>query len=134
MLPWNDWSLDFDQRLPIYSQITDRFCRALVKGEIAPSNRVPSIRESAIALKVNANTVQRAYQELERMQLIFSRRGTGYFVTEDTNMVQQVRIDMAEESMKGFLSQMRALGFSDGQIIERLSQVMKGGTEDVIDD
>jgi len=106
----------FDERSPIYEQIVTQFCRALIKGELQPAQRIPSIRELAMQLKVNTNTVQRAYQEMERRQLIFSKRGTGYFITEGKEMVQAIKTEMVKDVVSRFLEEMRALGFDDSQI------------------
>ena len=106
----------FDERSPIYEQIVAQFCRSLIKGELLPADRIPSIREVAMQLQVNTNTVQRAYQEMERRQLIYSKRGTGYFITEGKDMVQGIKNEMVQEAVERFLEEMRALGFSDDEI------------------
>jgi len=111
------WQNNFNERAPIYEQIVTQFCRGLIKGELSPSDRIPSIRELALQLQVNTNTVQRAYQEMERRQLIFSRRGTGYFIAEDTNMVSEIKTEMLKDVVTRFLDEMRALGYQDIQII-----------------
>ena len=129
MSSWEKWNTDFNDRLPIYQQIIDRFCRSFVKKEIPPGDRIPSIRDMALILKVNANTIQRVYQEMERKELIFSRRGTGYFVTEDSNMVQRIQRDMAQDSTGRFLEEMRSLGYTDRQILTEISHRMEGETK-----
>lgn len=129
MFDWKNWDTTFSDRQPIYQQIIDRFCHSLAKKEILPGERIPSIRDMALILKVNANTIQRVYQEMERGELIFSKRGTGYFVTEDSNMITNIQKDMAMESMMRFLREMRALGFTNQQIITQLDQCMKGETD-----
>ena len=127
MNPWENWSTDFDERAPIYSQIVILFCRSFVKGEIKAGDRIPSIRDMALTLKVNANTIQRTYQEMERSELINSKRGTGYFFTEDKGMIEKISNSMARESMTRFLKEMRALGYPDKQIINELEDLIKGG-------
>lgn len=127
MNPWENWSTDFDERTPIYGQIVTLFCRSFVTGEIKTGDRIPSIRDMAMILKVNANTIQRAYQEMERGELISSKRGTGYFFTEDNSMVEKISNSMARESVTRFLEEMRALGYSDKQIISELENLIKGG-------
>jgi len=67
-------------------------------------------------LKVNTNTVQRAYQEMERRQLIYSKRGTGYFITEGENMVQEIKTEIVKDVVSRFIEEMRSLGFEDNQI------------------
>ena len=120
----------FNDSKPIYSQIISRLTRSFARGEINPGERIPSIRELALRMKVNANTVQRVYQEMERDGLIESKRGTGYFFTEDYGMVEKVNARLACEAINVFLEEMRALGYADGLIIEKLKSRMKGGETD----
>jgi len=127
MLPSNTWQARFDERLPIYEQIVQRFCRGLVSGELQPAQRVPSIRDLALELGVNTNTVQRAYQEMERSELIYSKRGTGYFIVEDEGIVRGIRSEMVARAVAGFLEEMYSLGFEDAAILEELQKQMKGG-------
>ena len=124
---WERWSLAFDDRMPIYRQIILQFSRAFVRGDIRPGDRIPSIRELSADLKVNTNTVQRVYQEMERDGLISSKRGTGYFFTEDTNMTEKIRRALAYDSLSRFVEEMRALGCEDGEILAHLKLYMEGG-------
>ena len=129
---WDKWNLDFDDRLPIYRQIKLRFSRAFVRGEIVLGARVPSIRDMSTVLKVNANTMQRVYQEMERDGLIFSKRGTGYFFTEDDTMLENTRRALAFESLRRFVDEMRELGCVDEDIVNELVNYMKGsGQSDI---
>jgi DNA-binding transcriptional regulator YhcF (GntR family) len=121
---WEGFSADFDDKTPIYSQIIALFSRSFVRGEIGAGERIPSIREMALKLRVNANTMQRVYQEMERDRLIVSKRGTGYFFTEDMGMIEQVSNSMASGAIAKFLEEMRGLGYSDNQIITELKNRM----------
>ena len=123
---WERWSLTFDDRMPIYRQIILQFNRAFVRGDIKPEERIPSIRELSALLKVNTNTIQRVYQEMERDGLISSRRGTGYFYTEDIKMIEKTRKTLAMESLQRFVEEMRALGCNDSEILDELATYMKG--------
>jgi len=123
---WHQWSLAFDDRMPIYSQIVLQFSRAFVRGDISPGGRIPSIRELSALLKVNTNTIQRSYQEMERDGLISSRRGTGYFFTEDLSMTEKIQKALAQESLKRFVEEMRALGCADRDILDELTSYMGG--------
>ena len=126
---WEQWSLAFDDRMPIYRQIILQFNQAFVRGEIRPGERIPSIREMSAFLKVNTNTVQRVYQEMERDELINSKRGTGYFFTEDLKMTEKTRRNLAMDSLRRFVDEMRALGCSDKDILNELEIYMKGGKQ-----
>jgi GntR family transcriptional regulator len=76
-------SIDAADARPIYVQIMDEVKRALVLGTVKPDDPLPSVRQLAGELKVNPNTVQQAYRELERDGLVYVRRGQGTFVSEE---------------------------------------------------
>ena len=126
---WAQWSSAFDDRMPIYRQIIVKFSRSFVRGDISPGERIPSIRELSAWLKVNTNTIQRVYQELERDGLIISKRGTGYFITEETSMKEKIRRTMACDSLRRFVEEMRALGCIDDDILAELKLFMEGEKE-----
>jgi len=126
MLNWHEWGQAFDDRMPIYSQIVLQFNRAFVRGDIGPGDRIPSVRELSALLKVNTNTIQRSYQEMERDGLINSKRGTGYFFTEDIEMAKKTRKNLALDSLRRFVDEMRSLGCDDREIINELESYMKG--------
>jgi GntR family transcriptional regulator len=126
---WEQWRLAFDDRMPIYLQIILRFRQAFVRGDIRPGERILSIREIAALLKVNTNTMQRVYQEMERDGLISSKRGTGYFFTEEAEVIEKTRCELAEDSLCRFADEMRAIGCADGKILEALKSYMKGGNK-----
>jgi len=126
MPSWERWSLAFDDRMPIYRQIILQFNRAFVRGEIGPGERIPSIREMSGILKVNTNTMQRVYQEMERDGLLNVKRGAGYFFTEDLNMIEKTRRDLAMDSLRRFVEEMRALGCAKGDILDELALYMEG--------
>jgi DNA-binding transcriptional regulator YhcF (GntR family) len=113
--------------MPIYRQIILQFSQAFVRGDIQPGERILSIREMSAHLKVNTNTMQRVYQEMERDGLISSKRGTGYFFTEDIGMTEKIRRSLSQDSMNRFVQEMRALGCVDKKIINELKLYMEGG-------
>ena len=123
---YEEWGQTFDDRLPIYRQIILRFNRALVRGDIRPGDRIPSIRELSALLRVNTNTIQRVYQEMEREEVISSKRGTGYYLTEDSKMTDKIRRELTSESVQRFVDEMCALGLKKKEIINELESYMKG--------
>ena len=131
---WEKWALAFDDRLPIYRQIILFFNQAFVRGDIVPGQRIPSIREMSGYLKVNTNTMQRVYQEMERDGLISSTRGTGCFFTENEALIKKTRQTLALDSLDRFVKEMRALGCRDREIIRDLTVYlrffMKGDKKD----
>ncbi|MEO6778487.1 MAG: GntR family transcriptional regulator [Gemmatimonadaceae bacterium] len=76
-------SLDSQDTRPIYVQIVDEVRRALVLGTLGPDDPLPSVRELAVTLRVNPNTVSQAYRELERQGMVYVRRGQGTYATPD---------------------------------------------------
>lgn len=84
-----------DQR-PIYVQIMDEIRRAIVLGSVSPDDPLPSTRDLARELRVNPNTVQLAYRELERLGLVYVRRGQGTYVA-NSNMPDAERDRLARE-------------------------------------
>lgn len=76
-------NIDAADPRPIYVQIMDEVRRAVVLGTVRPDDPLPSVRQLAGELKVNPNTVQQAYRELERDGLVYVRRGQGTFVAEE---------------------------------------------------
>ena len=130
MLSMETWRNEFDERFPIYQQIVNLFCRSLVKGEIEPGERIPSIRDLAHLLKVNTNTIQRSYQEMARKNLIYSQRGMGYFVMQEKEIITRVKHEMVTESTTRFIKELRALGFSDKQIRMEIEKQLEGGVEE----
>ena len=123
---YEKWSLAFDDRMPIYRQIILQFSRAFVRGDIQPGDRIPSIRELSALLRVNTNTIQRVYQEMERDGTISSKRGTGYYFTEDKKMTENMRRDLTSESVKRFVEEMQALGLKKNEILNELDSHLKG--------
>ena len=71
-------------------------------------------------------TSQKAFAELERTGLVYSRRTSGRFITEDCHMIEQLKTSLATEKMEEFLAQMRQLGFQNDEILSLMNQTMKG--------
>ena len=75
--------MDFQKKDAIYLQIADLMCERILLQEWQENNRIPSVRELAVDLEVNPNTVMRAYAFLQEQKIIFNKRGIGYFVSAD---------------------------------------------------
>lgn len=114
--------MDFNENLPIYIQIMNLLKSKMVSGEISGGDKLPSVREFSKELKVNPNTIQRAYQELEREELVFTQRGMGTFVTEDIEIIKMLKKNMATNVVNNFLMEMKKIGFSSNEIIEIISE------------
>ena len=82
----------------IYIQMADRLCDEILAGKYKDDDRIPSVREYAVMLEVNANTAVKAYDELSRANIIYNKRGLGYFVTPGAK--KQILNERKQEFMK----------------------------------
>lgn len=78
----------------IYLQIVDRICDDIMTGKYDADSRLPSVREYAVAAEVNANTVMRSYERLAARELIYNKRGIGFFVSRMPNCVSFRNVPM----------------------------------------
>ncbi len=113
--------VSFDNKVPIYIQIMDIIKKEIISGKLEGGKKVYSVRELSTKLKVNPNTIQRAYQELEREGITYTKRGMGTFITEDEECIVSLKKNMAKEIMESFLDEMKQLGFSKKEIIAMVS-------------
>ena len=118
------WELDSDR--PIYAQLVERIQMQIVSGYYPPGAKLPSVRELAMVAAVNPNTMQKAFAELERSGLIITQRTNGRTVTEDGEMIQSIRQDLAKEHVDVFFNRMKELGFSKKEIVELIQQAYEG--------
>jgi DNA-binding transcriptional regulator YhcF (GntR family) len=120
----------FHSEAPIYTQLVSQIKLRIVTGVYLPGQRLPAVRDLALEAGVNPNTMQRALQELEREQLVFSQRTSGRFVTEDVTMIEEAKKSLAQAQLQVFLREMKALGYSMEQIKKLLETAEKGAVQD----
>ena len=112
----------FQNDLPIYSQLIDKIKLGIVSGSMPPGERLASVRDLATEAGVNPNTMQRALQELEREGLVFSQRTAGRFVTEDTDVIEELKKKLAKGQIEKFLKAMGELGYDRDEILALLKE------------
>ena len=102
---------DFRQDKAIYLQMAERICDEIISGKYSPGERIPSVRELAVYLGVNANTAVRAYENLSAQGIIQTRRGLGFFVTEDAKdrIMQARRLRFMDDTLPEVFRQMQML-------------------------
>lgn len=111
------FELDNKGRLPIYEQIVNEMQAQVVKGVLEPGDRLPSIRELAALLGINPNTVSKAYQELERLEILSTVKGRGTFITQQTGkMLSEKTLLDAKKRLKEAVIHLKALGISEAEI------------------
>ena len=114
------WTLDSDR--PIFLQIVERIQTNIVSGRYQPGDKLPSVRDLAAEASVNPNTMQKAFAELERTGLVYSRRTSGRFITEDTAMIEGLKQQIAEEKIHDFFEAMKHLGISKEETLQLIQQ------------
>lgn len=112
---------NFENDRPIYIQLVEKLKLAIVAGEYPAGERLPSVRDLAIEIKANPNTVQRALVDLEQTGLVYTQRTNGKFVTEDKKLVQRIREGLAKEAFDKFQENMKQLGFQEEEIRQYLT-------------
>ena len=115
-----DWT--FNNDLPIYTQLVDKIKLRIVSGQLPPGEKLSAVRELAAEAKVNPNTMQRAFQELERAGLVFSQRSSGRYVTEDVEIIMEEKKAMARQYVQSFMKSMEQLGYTGEEILRLLEE------------
>ena len=100
---------NFDPNRPIYLQIVEEIKKWAVRGKYPPGAKLPSVREMALDMGVNPNTMARAYSELERENFLFTRRGQGSFVTEMPDTIDRERERLTDGAVARFVTEIRDL-------------------------
>ena len=110
--------LEFKNGIPIYIQLISYVKISIVNGKYPPGSKIPAVREMALEVGVNPNTVQRAFTELEREGLLRTERTNGRFVTEDSDMLISVKKNMSDSMIEEFFNKLEQLGMSRKEIVE----------------
>ena len=110
--------MNFKDNKAIYLQIADRIGDDILSGALTPDGKIPSVRELAAQVEVNANTVARTYDHLQQSGIIYTKRGLGYFVSPEAHdiIVRQRRQQLMQGEMDYFLGPLRAVGVSPDEL------------------
>ncbi len=117
------WTLYADR--PVYTQLVEKIQRDIVSGVYKAGDKIPPVRELATEAAVNPNTMQKALAELERMGLLYAQRTSGRFVTEDEEMINEVKEEMASQQIQAFLESMKQLGYDVEQTISVIREMKR---------
>lgn len=119
--------MNFQDNKAIYLQIADRIGDDILRGSLTADGKIPSVRELAAQVEVNANTVARTYDHLQHNGIIYTKRGLGYFVSPEARdiIVKQRRQLLMQGEMDYFMSQLRAVGITPDELRELYSEFLK---------
>ena len=111
--------MNFNNDKAIYIQIADRLCDEILAGSYQDDERIPSVREYAVLLQVNTNTAVKAYDELARSEIIYNKRGLGYFVTKGAKkkILKERKQSFMKEKLPELFRQMQLLDISMEDIV-----------------
>lgn len=114
--------MEFDTFRPIYIQIVEDIKTKIISGEYPCNMQLSAVRNLASELRVNPNTVQRAYQELEHEKLVYADRTNGRFVTDDMKLIKSLKEELTGKKIEEFLGAMKKLGITKQEIIHYLKE------------
>ena len=116
--------IDHKDKRPIYEQIIDRFEQLILCGALEKNSPMPSVRSLAMELSLNPNTIQRAYQELERAGYIYTIKGKGSFVSETSQNADKKRQEVKKEMYAGIEKALLA-GISPDELRRMLEECIE---------
>lgn len=117
--------MKFNESTPIYMQIIQKIKADIVSGRLKGGDKMPSVREFSENFKVNPNTVQRVFQELEREGITYSQRGIGTFIVEGDDILKELKDTEAQRYTERFVDEMKELGMNKEDISKYLLKVLE---------
>ena len=114
---------NFDNERPIYIQLVEQLKIYIISGKISPGERLPSIRDMAINLKINPNTLQRGLTELENEGFIYTERTNGKYVTNDVKLINNYKRDYAKDKVIKYFEDMKELGFNEEEALSYIKEI-----------
>ena len=119
-----DWRLD--KKRPICPQICEKLCVLIASGELGAGDRLMSVRDVALKAGVTPNTVQKSFEQLEQQGVIFSKRGSGWYVSENTGIAKDMLNALIRSKTVNYLNDMQTLGLDKKEIIEIIKEFRYG--------
>jgi GntR family transcriptional regulator len=125
-------NLDFHSGLPIYTQIVNQIQSQLVNGILKPGDQLPTVRALASELRVNFNTIARAYRILDETRIISTQQGRGTYITEipPPEISEKLRRESLAQLTQRFINEALRLGFSEREISHMVRNNLKPSKKD----
>jgi len=115
-------NVHFNNRDPVYLQVIRHFKEQIAKGFLSPGQQIPSRRELANQLKINPNTAQRAYKEMEEEGLIYTEGNLPSRITNDETIIQKVRDELILEAVQTFIESVRSINVPLQEVIDLVKE------------
>ncbi|MCM1467173.1 MAG: GntR family transcriptional regulator [Alistipes sp.] len=119
--------MEFKANVPIYLQVIDDIKKKIVCGRIQLGDKLPSTRELAVSYQINPNTAVRIYNEMELLGICYTKRGLGTFVTEETQVYESMKEEMARFRIEEYVSEMKELGYGGREIVSAVEDYLERG-------
>ena len=114
--------MQFDNNIPLYIQIIERFKLDIAKNIYSSGEKLKSVRDFAIDFGVNANTVQKALSKLEEENLIYTERTVGKFITRDEQLLESLKKEIPTNITKLYIKEMKDILISNDQILNFIKE------------
>ena len=113
----------FDNERPIYVQLVEKLRIEIISGKLKSGERIPSVRELALTARVNPNTMQKALAELESEGLIYTERTNGKFVTDNKELIEKIKTELAKEKVNNYINDMKNIGLNFEDALQYLQEL-----------
>lgn len=113
---------NFKNGIPIYLQIIDEMSISIASGEYQPGDKLPSVRDFAMEIGVNPNTLQRAFSIMEQKGIVHVDRTNGRYVTDDESVLLELRKNLAKRYIEELLGRLRKMKMSDEDILDAIKR------------
>lgn len=121
--------LKFNNRDPVYVQVVRHFKQQIAVGMLSPGQTIPSRRELANQLKINPNTAQRAYKEMEEAGLLKTESNQPSVITTDQTVIQAVRNELIQDAVHEFVDSIRSVGISLEEALKFVEKAYENRSE-----
>ena len=118
-------SFDFNNDKPIYLQIIELIKMQIISNKYSAGDKIPSVRELSMQLSVNPNTIQKALSELEMAGLIITERTNGKFVTDNKELIGEIKMEFINKKVFEFFDDMKKIGLTKQEVIKFLENKNK---------
>lgn len=121
------FKLDYSDGKPIYEQIKDNFKQLIIDGYLKTDDRIPSVRELAVSMAINPNTIQKAYKELEFEGYVYSVRAKGVFVAPVEKITDEKNTDKLYKNLEEALKELYFVGETKQRVLESVDKIYERG-------
>ena len=122
--------MNFQNERPIYLQIVEQMEMEIMSGHYPKGSKLPTVRELAMQYKVNPNTMQKAFVELEQRGLVFAKRTSGRYVSENESVIENVKQQAAKAKTQEYIRYVRQLGLEEEDILRLFKDYGKGENDE----